>query len=82
MTIFDQFWKDQLLSMDHLKEGINLRAYAQRDPLTEYKKESFLLFENMRIEVKKSIIDNLFSVQLYTEEEIEEIKRKVLEVSI
>ncbi len=80
LSIFDQFWKDQLLSMDHLKEGINLRAYAQRDPLTEYKKESFLLFENMRIEVKKSIIDNLFSVQLYTEEEIEEIKRKQQEM--
>lgn len=76
LSIFDQHWKDHLLSMDHMKEGINLRAYAQKDPLTEYKRESFGLFAAMKIEVKKSIVNNVFSVQLYTVEEIEELKRR------
>lgn len=76
LSIFDQHWKDHLLSMDHLKEGINLRAYAQKDPLTEYKRESFTLFEQMREQVKKSVVKNVFSVKLYTKEEIEELKRR------
>jgi len=76
LSIFDHHWKDHLLSMDHLKEGINLRAYAQKDPLTEYKRESFGVFEQMKEEVKKSVIDNVFTVHLYTEVEIEELKRK------
>ncbi len=80
LSIFDQHWKDHLLSMDHLKEGINLRAYAQKDPMTEYKRESFSLFENMKVEVKKSVVQNIFSVQLYTQEEIEELKRRQQEM--
>ena len=76
LSTFDQFWKDHLLSMDHVKEGINLRAYAQKDPLTEYKRESFNLFENMRFEIKKAIVQNIFTVRLYTQEEIDEIQRR------
>lgn len=76
LSTFDQHWKDHLLQMDHAKEGINLRAYAQKDPLTEYKKESFALFEHMKGEVKKSIVNNLFTVKLYTKEEIEELQRR------
>lgn len=76
LSTFDQFWKDHLLSMDHVKEGINLRAYAQKDPLTEYKRESFNLFENMRFEIKKAITQNIFTVRLYSKEEIEEIQRR------
>ena len=73
---FDQHWKDHLLQMDHIKEGINLRAYAQKDPLTEYKKESFSLFERMKGQVKKSIVTNLFTIRLYTKEEIDELQKK------
>ncbi len=76
LSTFDQFWKDHLLQMDHAKEGINLRAYAQKDPLTEYKKEAFALFETMKGEVKKSIVTNLFSVHLYTKEEIEALQKQ------
>jgi preprotein translocase subunit SecA len=47
LRVLDQVWKDHLLSLDHLRQGINLRAYAQRDPLNEYKKEAFELFETM-----------------------------------
>ena len=76
LTIFDQHWKDHLLNMDHVKEGVNLRAYAQKNPLTEYKRESFNLFENMRAEVKKTIVENIFKVRLYTPEEIEHMKKR------
>lgn len=76
LSTFDQHWKEHLLQMDHVKEGINLRAYAQKDPLTEYKKESFALFEKMKGEVKRAIVNNLFTVRLYTKEEIEELQRR------
>lgn len=76
LSQFDSHWKDHLLAMDHLKEGINLRSYGQKDPLIEYKKEAFVLFEEMRIRVKKSIISQLFSVELLTPEEIEELRRE------
>lgn len=76
LSAFDQHWKDHLLQMDHAKEGINLRAYAQKDPLTEYKKESFMLFDAMKGQVKKSIVSNLFTVRLYTKAEIEELQKR------
>ncbi len=76
LSTFDQYWKDHLLAMDHVKEGINLRAYAQKDPLTEYKREAFGLFENLRTEVKKAVINNIFSVKLYSAEEIEELQKR------
>ena len=49
LQLLDQTWKDHLLSLDHLRQGINLRAYAQRDPLNEYKREAFELFEDMLV---------------------------------
>ncbi|AYF44479.1 SecA cross-linking domain protein [Halobacteriovorax sp. BALOs_7] len=76
LSTFDQHWKDHLRNMDHLKEGINLKAYAQKDPLNEYKREAFGLFEQMRIEVKKSVVRNMFTVKLYTQEEIEVLRRE------
>lgn len=76
LSIFDQYWKDHLLQMDHVKEGVNLRAYAQKDPLGEYKKEAFNLFEQMRQSVKMSVVTNIFKVQFYTPEEMEELKRR------
>ncbi len=76
LSTFDQFWKDHLLNMDHLKEGINLRSYGQKDPLVEYKREAFQLYEQMKEEVRKAVVERIFSVRLYTEEEIEEIKRQ------
>ncbi len=56
----DTSWKDHLLALDHLKEGISLRGYGQRDPLQEYKKESFDLFEMMRERVEDDIVQKLF----------------------
>jgi preprotein translocase subunit SecA len=64
----DMAWKDHLLALDHLKEGISLRGYGQRDPLQEYKKESFELFEMMRERVENDIIQKLFRYEPVTEE--------------
>lgn len=80
LSILDKHWKDHLLAMDHLKEGINLKAYAQRNPLTEYKRESFELFNQMKDEVKRALVQNIFTVKLYTKEEIEELKRRQQEM--
>src|SRR5262249_36057482 len=55
LQVVDTHWKDHLYSLDHLKEGIGLRGYGQRDPLVEYKKESFGLFEGMRERVDEEI---------------------------
>ena len=76
LSIFDQHWKDHLLAMDHVKEGIGLRSYAQKNPLTEYKREAFNLFERMRMAIKKTVVETVFHVHLYTPEEVEELKRK------
>ena len=76
LSNFDTHWKDHLQSVDHIKEGINLRAYGQKDPLNEYKKEAFNAFEAMRESVKKAIINNVFSVKLYSQEEIEILQSK------
>ncbi len=68
----DVSWKDHLLALDHLKEGIGLRGYGQRDPLQEYKKESFQLFEMMRERVENDIIQKLFRYEPVTEEKMAE----------
>jgi preprotein translocase subunit SecA len=64
LIVIDQQWKDHLLSIDHLKEGIGLRGYGQRDPLTEYKREAFDLFQDMAERVKAAVIERLFKVQV------------------
>ena len=60
LQIVDAQWKDHLYSLDHLKEGIGLRGYGQRDPLVEYKKESFALFQDMRRRIEEEIVRYLW----------------------
>ena len=60
LQIVDSQWKDHLYSLDHLKEGIGLRGYGQRDPLVEYKKESFELFQAMKERVDEEIVRYLW----------------------
>jgi preprotein translocase subunit SecA len=69
----DNLWKDHLLSMDHLKGGIGLRGYGQKDPLQEYKKEGYELFVEMIYRLKSEVVERLFKVQIKAEEEVEEI---------
>ena len=64
LQILDQVWKDHLLSLDHLRQGINLRAYAQRDPLNEYKSEAFRLFEEMLDGLRDSVTGVLAHLQI------------------
>ncbi|HEU0119050.1 MAG TPA: preprotein translocase subunit SecA [Bryobacteraceae bacterium] len=64
LNVIDNQWKDHLLSMDHLKEGIGLRGYGQKDPLLEYKKESFTLFQDMMDRIEDETIRYLFFLQI------------------
>jgi len=77
LQIVDSHWKDHLLAMDHLKEGIGLRGYGQRDPLVEYKKESFGLFEDLMSRIEEDTIRFLFLLQPVNEEkQAEEMERR------
>jgi preprotein translocase subunit SecA len=60
LQIVDQQWKDHLYSLDHLKEGIGLRGYGQRDPLVEYKKESFAMFQDMKERIDEETVRYLW----------------------
>jgi preprotein translocase subunit SecA len=64
LSVIDQQWKDHLLSMDHLKEGIGLRGYGQHDPLVEYKKESFEMFEAMLQRFQEDTARYLYLMQI------------------
>ncbi|MBM3818862.1 MAG: preprotein translocase subunit SecA [Acidimicrobiia bacterium] len=68
LQIVDQQWKDHLYSLDHLKEGIGLRGYGQRDPLVEYKKESFALFQDMKARIEEEMVRYLFWLRPVLEE--------------
>jgi preprotein translocase subunit SecA len=64
LSVIDGLWKDHLLSMDHLKEGIHLRGYAQKDPLVEYKSESYDMFEAMMLKFQEDTVRFLFRMQI------------------
>jgi preprotein translocase subunit SecA len=77
LDVVDNQWKDHLLTLDHLKEGINLRGYGQKDPLVEFKKEAFTLFEDMMERINSETVRYLFLVQPKPpEEEAKEIERR------
>ena len=69
LQIVDAQWKDHLYSLDHLKEGIGLRGYGQRDPLVEYKKESYALFQDMKARIEEEIVRYLFWLRPVSMEE-------------
>lgn len=70
LQTLDALWKDHLLQMDHLKEGIGLRGYGQKDPLLEYKKEGFLLFRDMMSRFTADVVKKVFRVEITTEESL------------
>jgi len=72
LQVIDQQWKDHLLNIDHLKEGIGLRGYGQRDPLVEYKKESFDLFQEMMERVQDRVVKYLWKTEVTVQREGEE----------
>ncbi len=70
----DNFWKDHLFSMDHLKEGIGLRGYAQQNPLLVYKKEGFEMFQDMIARIKEETLGILFRIQLAEPQKMKELQ--------
>src|SRR5205085_1187204 len=76
LNIIDAQWKDHLLALDHLKQGIGLVGYGQKDPLVEYKKESFDLFQAMLDRIDTTTIRSLFNLQVVSEQEPTELQRR------
>ncbi|MCG8641256.1 MAG: preprotein translocase subunit SecA [Desulfobacterales bacterium] len=72
----DTRWKEHLLSMDHLKEGIGLRGYAQQDPLRIYRKEGFEMFQGLMERVKEEVLEILFKIQISMTSQVNEMRRK------
>jgi preprotein translocase subunit SecA len=81
LQAIDVHWKDHLLNIDHLKEGIGLRGYGQKDPKQEYKKEAYQLFMEMIIRIREETVEKVFWVQLEREEDIEELEEEQIERS-
>jgi preprotein translocase subunit SecA len=70
LQVIDAQWKDHLLGMDHLKEGIGLRGYGQKDPLVEYKKEAFDVFADMTTRISTEVVSRLFKIQIQKKDSI------------
>jgi len=78
LQVLDQGWKDHLLVLDQLRQSIGLRAYAQKDPLNEYKRESFELFEGMLDKLRKTITSVLSHIEIQTEQAMEQENSNVI----
>lgn len=76
LQVLDNCWKEQLASMDHLRQGINLRSYAQRNPKQEYKRESFELFQSMLHNVKRETVHLMARVEPITREQMEAMEQQ------
>jgi preprotein translocase subunit SecA len=74
LQTLDALWKDHLLAMDHLKEGIGLRGYGQLNPLVEYQKEGFGMFEAMLGAMQQDVVEKVFSVQVRREQDMQKIE--------
>ena len=78
LQVLDVHWKEHLAEMDHLRQSVGLRAYAQKNPKNEYKREAFNMFENMLDEINSETIRILFNIKIATKEEIEKIEKENL----
>ena len=76
LHILDTLWKEHLASMDHLRQGIHLRSYAQKNPKQEYKREAFEMFQDMLGKLKHDVVKVTSHVKIQSEEEAEEIERQ------
>ncbi len=76
LQTLDSLWKDHLLAMDHMKEGIGLRGYAQQNPLVEYQKEGFTMFEELMSTMQHDVVEKAFSVQVRREQDVEQIQQQ------
>jgi preprotein translocase subunit SecA len=76
LQVLDTLWKEHLATMDHLRQGIHLRAYAQKNPKQEYKRESFELFEELLKSLKAEVVKFLSHVQIQRQDEAELIEQQ------
>jgi preprotein translocase SecA subunit len=76
LQTIDSLWKDHLLNMDHLKEGIGLRGYGQKNPLQEYQKEGFEMFEDMIHRIQEDVVQKLFTVEIAREGTVQEMEMR------
>ena len=76
LQVLDTLWKEHLATMDHLRQGIHLRGYAQKNPKQEYKRESFELFQELLVSIKQDVVRIICHVQVREPEEIEEMEQK------
>ena len=76
LQAIDSQWKDHLLSIDHLKEGIGLRGYGQKNPKEEYKREAYGLFMEMMGRIRQEVVNKLYRVQLVREEDVERLEEE------
>ncbi len=74
LQTLDSLWKDHLLAMDHLKEGIGLRGYAQVNPLTEYQKEGFTMFGALMATMQQDVVEKVFSVQVTRQQDVQQME--------
>jgi len=75
LQTLDALWKDHLLAMDHLKEGIGLRGYGQRNPLVEYQREGFEMFEALMRVMQEDVIEKVFAVEVRREQDVDQIEQ-------
>ena len=76
LSILDQKWKEHLAIMDHLRQGIHLRAYAQKQPKQEYKREAFILFQELLGSIKRDVVRMLSRVRVEREQDLAEVERR------
>jgi preprotein translocase subunit SecA len=76
LQAIDTHWKDHLLNIDHLKEGIGLRGYGQKDPKQEYKKEAYNLFMEMIIRIREEVVERIYWVRVENPDEVEKIEEE------
>ncbi|HEY2525436.1 MAG TPA: preprotein translocase subunit SecA [Candidatus Binataceae bacterium] len=76
LQTLDSLWKDHLLAMDHLKESIGLRGYAQLNPLVEYQKEGFAMFEALMTTMQADVVEKVFSVQTVREQSVQQLEQQ------
>ena len=76
LQAIDAHWKEHLLAMDHLREGIGLRGYAQKDPVREYQREGYEMFMEMIFRIKMDTLEKLCLIRIQREEEVENIRQK------
>jgi preprotein translocase subunit SecA len=79
LTTIDQLWKDHLLAMDHLRDGVGLQGYGQKDPIVVYKKEAFRFFQMMMDSIAVDVVRKLFAVQVAPNENADDIEQAIAE---